>query len=52
MNFWLADPVHRPALEAPWLEHFPDDASRPARHTQISNGAAMRLGRLPAYVTD
>ncbi|MFV0310010.1 MAG: RidA family protein [Desertimonas sp.] len=50
MNFWLADPSHRSALEAPWVEHFPDPRSRPARHTHIDPQATMASCDLLAYV--
>lgn len=33
MTFYVADPVaSRKALNGPWLRHFPDPESRPARH--------------------
>ncbi len=33
MTFYVQDPVaSRKALNGPWLEHFTDSASRPARH--------------------
>ena len=33
MTFYVADPAaSRAALNGPWLERFPDPASRPARH--------------------
>ena len=35
MEFWLPDAAARPALEEPWIEHFPDAASRPSRHTHV-----------------
>ena len=40
MNFWLPTVDDRPKLNGPWLEHFPDDASRPARHTQVGSDVA------------
>ena len=52
MDFWLGDPAHRPALEAPWVAHFPDAASRPSRHTHITKGAAMASAGFLAYITD
>jgi len=52
MSFWLADPAHRDALEAPWLERFPDDASRPSRHTHITKGAPTATADFLANVTD
>ena len=52
MSFWLADPAHRDALEAPWLERFPDEASRPSRHTHVTKGAPTATADFLAYVTD
>ncbi|HTR34723.1 MAG TPA: RidA family protein [Bryobacteraceae bacterium] len=33
MSFWLKDMAHRPQMNKYWVEMFPDDHSRPARHT-------------------
>jgi 2-iminobutanoate/2-iminopropanoate deaminase len=33
MTVWLKDRTQRPALNKGWLEMFPDEHSRPARHT-------------------
>jgi len=33
MTVWLKDRSQRPALNKGWLEMFPDERSRPARHT-------------------
>jgi 2-iminobutanoate/2-iminopropanoate deaminase len=52
MNFWLADVADRPAVEAPWLARFPDESSRPARHTQITPGATVATADFTAYVED
>ena len=38
MEFWIPDAEGRTALEAPWLEKFPDEASRPSRHTHVGHG--------------
>jgi enamine deaminase RidA (YjgF/YER057c/UK114 family) len=53
MNFYVADIAVRDAINGPWLEHFPDPASRPARHTQVSAtaGRAVTCDFL-AYVDD
>jgi 2-iminobutanoate/2-iminopropanoate deaminase len=53
MNFYVADIAVRDAINGPWLEHFPDPASRPARHTQVSStaGRAVTCDFL-AYVDD
>jgi 2-iminobutanoate/2-iminopropanoate deaminase len=37
VTVWMRDRTQRAALNGPWLEMFPDPASRPARHTM--NGA-------------
>ena len=34
VTVWLKDPSDRAALNAAWVELFPDPHSRPARHTQ------------------
>lgn len=36
MTVWMRDRTQRQALNKPWLEMFPDPASRPARHTMAS----------------
>ncbi len=33
LTVWMADRNQRAALNGPWLDMFPDPASRPARHT-------------------
>ena len=33
VTVWMKDRTQRAALNGPWLELFPDPASRPARHT-------------------
>jgi enamine deaminase RidA (YjgF/YER057c/UK114 family) len=39
MEFWVPDvSAGRAALDGPWLERFPDAASRPARHTHTTDG--------------
>ncbi len=40
MNFWVPTIEDRPHLDGPWIEHFPDPASRPARHTQVGSDVA------------
>lgn len=32
VTVWMKDRSQRPALNAPWLDMFPDASSRPARH--------------------
>src|SRR5258705_12215477 len=40
MNVWLKDPDNRELLNKHWLAMFPDEATRPARHTQPLPGAS------------
>ena len=40
MTFYVPDLAVRDAINGPWAEHFPDPASRPARHTQVAPAAA------------
>ena len=51
MNFFLPSLDQRSALNGPWVEHFPDPASRPARHTEVVHGPAAKCDFV-AYVTD
>jgi len=41
MNFYLPSLELREELNEPWVEHFPDPASRPARHTQVGGSTAQ-----------
>jgi 2-iminobutanoate/2-iminopropanoate deaminase len=43
LTVWMKDRSQRPALNAPWLEMFPDPAHRPARHTMQAD---LDLGKL------
>ncbi len=52
MEFWVPDPAAgRAALDVPWLEKFPDAASRPARHTHVGDGRFVTASFI-AYVED
>ncbi len=51
MSFWLVDGAHRTALEAPWVERFPDPAARPSRHTHVDPNATMASADFIAWVT-
>ena len=44
LTVWMKDRSQRPALNAPWLEMFPDPASRPARHAIIA--PELDMGKL------
>lgn len=43
LTVWMKDRTQRPALNAPWLEMFPDAATRPARHTMQAD---LDMGKL------
>jgi 2-iminobutanoate/2-iminopropanoate deaminase len=51
MTFYLPSLDLRAELNDPWLAHFPDPRSRPARHTQLSSGKYAQCEFL-AYVDD
>ena len=38
VTVFVSDPSVRPHVNKPWLEMFPDEASRPARHTIVQGG--------------
>lgn len=50
MEFWTP-PVGREALDPFWIEKFPDEASRPARHTHVGDAKAVTATFI-AYVVD
>lgn len=50
MEFWTP-PVDREALDPFWIEKFPDEASRPARHTHVGDAKAVTATFI-AYVID
>jgi len=53
MTFWVAAPEARPAINAAWLERFPDADSRPARHLlnyDLAHGMLVQCDAL-AFVT-
>lgn len=50
MSFWLPDGADRPALEPVWVTYFPDEDSRPSRHTHISKGAPFVSADFLAYI--
>jgi 2-iminobutanoate/2-iminopropanoate deaminase len=53
MTFYVADVAVRDAINQPWTEHFPDPASRPARHTQVLPTAGRFIScDFLAYVDD
>jgi 2-iminobutanoate/2-iminopropanoate deaminase len=55
MTFYVVDPAaSREALNGPWVERFPDPASRPSRHNMKvqGGGAALISCDFVAFVTD
>jgi 2-iminobutanoate/2-iminopropanoate deaminase len=52
MNFYVPDIKMRSAINAPWLERFPDPDSRPARHTQADAERTDCACDFLAYVDD
>lgn len=50
MEFWTP-PVERDALDPFWIEKFPDEASRPARHTHVGEGKVVTATFI-AYIED
>ena len=51
MEFWLAQAADRAALEPIWINQFPEEARRPARHTHVGGVKRMSASFL-AYVPD
>ena len=43
ITFWMGDPAERSKLNAPWTRMFPDEASRPTRHTLPGGGGASKV---------
>jgi 2-iminobutanoate/2-iminopropanoate deaminase len=48
ITVYLADETHRAAVNAPWLQHFPDPAHRPARHALVTSLRGGMLVQLEA----
>lgn len=42
MTFFVSDIALRDLINDPWAQRFPDAASRPARHTQVTAGGGSR----------
>ena len=51
MTFFMPSLDLRAQLNVPWVAHFPDPASRPARHTQLSPTSYAQCDFV-AYVDD
>lgn len=51
ITFFLAEPESRAKLNVPWLERFPDEASRPARHImEVGAGTSKVTCVFTAYI--
>lgn len=52
VTFFVTDLGAREAINGPWLERFPDPASRPSRHTQLvtTSGRVLVSCVFTAYV--
>jgi len=37
VTFYVSDIEVRDAINRPWVEHFPDESSRPSRYTQLTS---------------
>lgn len=51
ITFYVPDIKFRDACNPVWLKYFPDEDSRPARHTQIASGSTVTCEFL-AYIED
>ena len=52
ITFFVPDIAFRDACNPTWVEHFPDPASRPARHTQVVAGGKIASCEFIAYIDD
>ncbi len=52
ITFFVPDIAFRDACNPIWVEHFPDAASRPARHTQVISGSKLATCEFIAYIDD
>ena len=51
LDFWAPTAEMRSEIDAPYLEVFPDESSRPARHTHVGDGPVLTASFI-AYITD
>ncbi len=51
MDFWAPNAEMRAEIDPIWITHFPDPASRPARHTHTGGGTVITASFL-AYIAD
>jgi 2-iminobutanoate/2-iminopropanoate deaminase len=52
ITFYVPDIAFRDTCNPIWAEHFPDPASRPARHTQVAAGGKAATCEFIAYIDD
>lgn len=52
IDFFVSEQAHREAINPCWVEHFPDERSRPARHTHVLPDAGPVTCSFIAYTTD
>ena len=52
ITFFVPNIAFRDACNPIWVEHFPDPAARPARHTQVVAGAKFATCEFIAYIDD
>ena len=52
ITFYVPDLSFRDSCNPVWIEHFPDAASRPSRHTQFVAGAKFASCEFIAYIDD
>ncbi|NQV57428.1 MAG: RidA family protein [Rhodospirillales bacterium] len=43
ITFWMNDPSERAKLNAPWVQMFPDEDTRPTRHTLPGGSGASKI---------
>jgi enamine deaminase RidA (YjgF/YER057c/UK114 family) len=51
LEFWAPSGEARKAIDVPYVERFPDEASRPARHTHAGQGESVTASFI-AYIAD
>ncbi|HEY0521357.1 MAG TPA: Rid family hydrolase [Ilumatobacteraceae bacterium] len=52
ITFFVPDAAFRDACNPIWVEHFPDEEARPARHTQVMPGSKVATCEFVAYIDD
>lgn len=53
VSFYVPDLAMRDAINGPWVQRFPDPASRPARHTHLAAAGGRAIScEFIAYIDD